>query len=73
VSVRVLLTSGTHRLIEKANAARAKEAFFEIVCHEGDGRDYVLLTLRTADVVMAEILKGDIVVDRVPGGGSRPA
>jgi hypothetical protein len=55
-------------MVPTADGARADGPFFVITRpHTGSGRIETILTLRTQDVVAAEILKDGVVIDRVLG------
>ena len=70
--VRLFLTSGAERIVDTADAARVDGPFF-VITRRNPGREQVdtVLTLRTQDVVAAEIVKDGVVIDYVLGGGSR--
>jgi hypothetical protein len=69
MAVRLFLTSGGERMVPTADAARADGPFFLITRRHPTGRVDTVLTLRTEDVVAAEILENGAVVDYVLGGG----
>ena len=68
--VRLFLISGEERIVPTADAARVDGAFFAIT-RRSAGTDHVetVLTLRTQDVIFAEIVENDAVTDYVLGGG----
>jgi hypothetical protein len=67
--VRILLTSGGQRTVEAADSARMSGPFFMITRRrERTGELETLLTLRSQDVVGAEIVKDGLVTDYMRGG-----
>ena len=66
--VRLFLTSGHQRIVEQADAARSDGPFFVVTKrHHPSGRDDTVLTLRSEDVVGAEIVTDGIVTDYILG------
>ena len=69
MGVRIFLTSGGERIVETADAARVSGPFFEVTCrHPLSGRIETVLTLRTQDVIRAEVVQDGVVTDYVLGG-----
>jgi hypothetical protein len=70
--VRLFLTAGQQRIVEQADAARLDGSFFVITKrHHPSGRNDTVLTLRSQDVVGAEIVKDGVVTEYVLGGCQR--
>ena len=70
MAVRLFLSSGTERTIETADAARLDDFFFIITRRDPQsGRIDTLLTLRSADVIAAEVLTNGVRTDYVLGRG----
>jgi hypothetical protein len=70
MAVTLFLSSGTQRIIEAADSARLDEAFFLVTRRDpGSARVDTLLTLRSIDVVAAEVLKDGVRTDYVLGRG----
>jgi hypothetical protein len=68
--VTLFLSSGTQRIIEAADSAHLADAFFLVTKRDpGTGRVDTLLTLRSTDVVAAEVLKDGVRTDYVLGRG----
>jgi hypothetical protein len=69
--VRLLMSSGAIRIIDAADSARLEDAFFVITrCDSLTGRVYVVLTLRSEDVIGAEILTNGVRTAYVAGKGA---
>ena len=69
MAVKVLLTSGAHRVID-ADEVRVSGPFFLLTqSYPHVGRARTILTLLAKDVVVAEIEKDGVVTDYVPGRG----
>jgi hypothetical protein len=67
MGVRLLLASGQYRTVE-GGGAQMDGAFFMVTQSSADGdRLYTVLTLRSRDVVMAEVQRDGAVVDVVLG------
>jgi len=72
VAVKLFLTSGTERIVETADSAHSDDAFFVVTRRDtGTGRVDTLLTLRSSDVVGAEVLKDGVRTAYIPGRGQR--
>jgi hypothetical protein len=72
MAVRLLLAVGTERIVEAADSAQVDGPFFVVRRSYSDlNRTETVLTLRSEDVIGAEILKGGMVIAYVPGGGKR--
>jgi len=70
MAVRLFLASGGQRTIADADSAHADDAFFVVTRHDRNtGRVDTLLTLRSIDVVTAEIVRNGITIERVRGRG----
>jgi hypothetical protein len=70
-AVKVLDASGEVRIIEGADSARLEDGFFEITRRDHrTNRIDVLLTLRSQDVIGAEILTNGIKTGYVEGKAS---
>ena len=73
MAVRLFLSSGTERTIDTADAARLDVHFFVVTRRDpGTGRVDTLLTLRSVDVVAAEVCTNGIRTDYVLGRGETP-
>ena len=69
-SVVLLLSSGERHTIQHADAARMEGPFFVVSRWYADlNRRHTVLTLRSQDVIGAEILKDGVRVDYVLGQG----
>lgn len=70
IAVRLLLSSGDRRTVEHADSARLDGPFFIISRWYPDlNRRETVLTLRSADVVGAEVLKDGVRIDYIAGSG----
>jgi hypothetical protein len=73
MAVRILLTSGGRRTIDEADSAHLEHPFFLVTRRDPlTGRVETVLTLRSSDVIGAEILENGVKKDFVPGGGHSP-
>jgi hypothetical protein len=72
MAVRVFLAAGGERMVDTADAARVSGPFF-VITRRRLGTDQVdtVLTLRTQDIVAAEVVKDGAVIDYVLGGAQR--
>jgi hypothetical protein len=70
MAVRLFLSSGTQRTIDAADSAHSDDVFFVVTRRDsGTGRLDTLLTLRSTDVVAAEVLNGGVRTDYILGRG----
>jgi hypothetical protein len=70
--VRLLLSSGTHRVVEHADSARVDGQFFIVSRWYPDlNRRETVLTLRSEDVVCAEIVVNGARTEDVVGTAGR--
>jgi hypothetical protein len=70
MAVRLFLSSGGERTIDTADSARLDDAFFMVTSRDPDtGRLDTLLTLRSTDVVAAEVLKDGVRTHYILGRG----
>ena len=68
MAVRLVLSSGTDRTIDTADAARLDDHFFVVTRRDPyTGRIDTVLTLRSIDVVVAEVIANGVVTDYVRG------
>jgi hypothetical protein len=68
--VILLLSSGSQRTVEHADSAHVEGPFFVVTRWYRDlNRRETVLTLRSDDVVAAEIVKDGVRINCVPGGG----
>jgi hypothetical protein len=69
-AVRLLMSSGAIRIVDGADSAALEGAFFVITRRDSrTGRIDVILTLRSEDVVGAEILSHGVRTAHVAGKG----
>jgi len=70
MAVRLLLSSGGQRTIDAADSARLDGPFFLVRrrWYPDLNRTETVLTLRSEDVIGAEVLKG-VRIDYIPGCG----
>jgi hypothetical protein len=72
-AVTLLLSSGETRTVDGADSARLVDGFFEITRHDHlTNRIDVVLTLRSQDVIGAEILTNGVKTAYVIGKGALP-
>ena len=70
MAVRLFLSSGTQRAIDAADSAHLDDAFFKVTKRDpGTGRVDTLLTLRSTEVFVAEVLRDGVVTDLILGRG----
>ena len=70
MAVTLLLTSGERRVVKEGDAARMDGPFFMVTRWDvGLQRPQTVLTLRSIDVVSAEIQKDDATTEIVLGAG----
>ena len=70
MAVRLLLSSGGHRTVDGADSARSDGPFFLVRRSYPDlNRTETVLTLRSEDVIGAEVLKDGVRIDYIPGRG----
>jgi hypothetical protein len=70
VAVRLFVSSGTERTIDTADSARSDDAFFVVTRRDPvTGRLDTLLTLRSTDVLGAEVLEDGVRTDYIVGRG----
>ena len=70
-AVKILLSSGDTRTIDGADSARVDDGFFVITRrHPRTNRIEVVLTLRSQDVTVAEILTNRVRTAYVTGKGA---
>lgn len=73
MAVKLYLLSGSQRMLDNADSARLDDGFFVVTRRDPTtGRVNTLLTLRSEDVVAAEVLKDGVLVDYVLGRGESP-
>ena len=69
-AVRLLLSSGGERIVAAADSARLDGPFFLVRRWYPDlNRTETVLTLRSEDVIGAEVLKDGVRIDYIPGCG----
>jgi hypothetical protein len=78
MAVRLFLSSGGQQTVDAADSARLDGPFFLVRRRHPDlNRTETVLTLRSEDVIGAEVLKDGVRIDYIPGCGqakmSRPA
>jgi hypothetical protein len=72
MSVRLLLSSGKERIVDKGEAARLRGSFFIVSRWDPVTRqDETILTLLGQDVVAAEVVHDGVATEFVLGGGRR--
>jgi hypothetical protein len=72
MSVRLLLSSGKERIVDKGEAARLRGSFFIVSRWDPVTRqDETILTLLGQDVAAAEVLHDGVATEFVLGGGRR--
>jgi hypothetical protein len=72
MAVRLLLSSGAERVVESADSAQLDGQFFFVRRWYPDlDRTETVLTLRSEDVIGAEVLKDGVRIAYVLGGGKR--
>ena len=70
MAVRVFLSSGGQRTVDAADSARLDGPFFLVRRWHSDlNRTETVLTLRSEDVIGAEVLKDGVRIDYIPGCG----
>jgi hypothetical protein len=70
MAVRVFLSSGGERTVDGADSARLDEHFFLVRrSYPQINRTETILTLRSEDVIGAEVLKDGVRIDYIPGRG----
>ena len=70
MAVRLFLSSGGRRTVDAADSARMDGPFFLIRRRYADlNRPETVLTLRSEDVIGAEVLKDGVRIDYIPGCG----
>ena len=70
MAVRLILSSGGQRTIDAADSARLDEPFFLVSrWHPDLNRTETILTLRSEDIIGAEVLKDGVRIDYIPGCG----
>ena len=70
MAVRVFLSSGGERTVDGADSARLDEHFFLVRrSYPEINRTETVLTLRSEDVIGAEVLKDGVRIDYIPGCG----
>jgi hypothetical protein len=70
MAVRLVLSSGNHRTVDDADSARLEGPFFLVRRWIPDlNRTETVLTLRSEDVIGAEVLKDGVRIDYIPGRG----
>jgi len=72
MAVRLLLSSGGKRLLERADGARLDGHFFVVTRARPSGELETVLTLRAEDVVGAEVMREGVRIDYVSGKGQAP-
>ena len=69
MAVRLFLSSGSHRTVDAADSARLDGPFFLVRrWHPDLKRTETVLTLRSEDVIGAEVLKDGVRIDYIAGG-----
>ena len=70
MAVRLLVSSGGYRTVDGADLARSDGPFFLVRRSYPDlNRTETVVTLRSEDVIGAEVLKDGVVrIDYIPGG-----
>jgi hypothetical protein len=72
-AVRILMSSGATRIIDGADSAALEDAFFVVTRRNRlSDQKNVLLTLRSQDVVGAEILTNGVRTAYIAGKGVLP-
>lgn len=71
MAVRLLLSSGGQQTIDAADSARLDGPFFLVRrrWYPDLNRTETVLTLRSEDVIGAEVLKDGVRIDYIPGCG----
>lgn len=70
MAVRLFLSSGGQRTVDAADSARLEGPFFIVTRRYPDlNRTETVLTLRSEDVIGAEVLKDGVRIDCIPGRG----
>jgi hypothetical protein len=70
MAVRLFLSSGSQRTVDAAASARLDGPFFIVTRWYQDlNRTETVLTLRSEDVIGAEVLKDGVRIDYIPGPG----
>ena len=70
MAVRVFLSSGDERTVDRADSARLDEHFFLVRrSYPQVNRTETVLTLRSEDVIGAEVLKDGVRINYIPGRG----
>jgi hypothetical protein len=68
IAVRLFLSSGCQRTVDAADSARLDGPFFLVRRWRPDlNRTETVLTLRSEDVIGAEVLKDGVRIDYIPG------
>jgi len=69
MAVRLFLSSGRERTVNAADSTRLDGPFFLVRRWYPDlNRTETVLTLRSEDVIGAEVLKNGVRIDYIPGG-----
>jgi hypothetical protein len=69
IAVRLFLSSGGERTVDAADSARLDGPFFLVRrWHLDLNRTETVVTLRSEDVIGAEVLKDGVRIDYIPGG-----
>ena len=69
MAVRLFLSSGGERTVDAADSAQLDGPFFLVRRSYPDlNRTETVLTLRSEDVISAEVLKDGVRIDYIPGG-----
>ena len=70
MAVRLFLSSGGQRTVDAADSARLDGPFFIVSRWSPHlNRTETVLTLRSEDVIGAEVLKDGVRIDYIPGRG----
>lgn len=70
MAVRLFLSAGGERTVDAADSARLDGPFFLVRrWHPDLNRSETVLTLRSEDVIGAEVLKDGVRIDYIPGCG----